>query len=570
MTPTKNSGLLTLFIFSLSIYICSTNPTFLQKASKTFLDNSERILLNDQKDVNQDHNPTINDYISLLKHANFFGTWNSLTNLGSFSNFENNQGIFILEFSQSSKSQDTERTFIPDSNEYLQSNAVRKPGSFSFLDDHSNEGGSDKKKESNPPVKLTFKIYDGEYLDHQSLRIYYYMNSTNLALNTKTATISDYHRVKKFKTWHEQDTERQECNLHLSLGFLDKNTHMPYKGSFDSASNLAIKLVLESEDCDIKLEAPLIKIGGFVDEAGARIYMLVSCLMTAINIVGVLTLKKRFKRKVEVYNLSLASVWLTIAIDYYILIVNLVLIFSYSTMIVFSFVLNILLTFILEKSLMTRILEVKSRRSSTQLLEEDCRSCSWHFAIAALFFIFQLVFVLMYELWILYLTALILVPQISENYKKNRPYRFNFPYIGLVVAPKLIIIAYIKLYPLNIFRISPEPGFVLTYASLIFAQILILAIQTKFPRIGFDFGKSRHSSKMLCDDDLCPICMGHLSCSNMDISPTLPRKPTIETSCTHSFHVPCLKQWAQKKIECPLCRNNIEDIMEELDLSDEE
>jgi len=132
------------------------------------------------------------------------------------------------------------------------------------------------------------------------------------------------------------------------------------------------------------------------------------------------------------------------------------------------------------------------------------------------------------------------------------------------------MIAYVKLYPRNIFRIAPEPGFVIKYAALILIQVLILIVQMKLPRLGYSLKRSRHGSKVLCDDDICPICMGHLASSNMEISPTFPRRPTIETTCTHSFHVPCLRQWASTKTECPLCRNNIEDILDELGLSDEE
>jgi len=124
--------------------------------------------------------------------------------------------------------------------------------------------------------------------------------------------------------------------------------------------------------------------------------------------------------------------------------------------------------------------------------------------------------------------------------------------------------------PFNIFKLSPEPGFVGIYFTLLAAQVLVLLIQTKYPKLCLSNARLRKASRMLCDEDICPICMGHLSCSNMDISPTLPRRPTIETTCTHNFHVPCLRKWAKTKTECPLCRYTIEDILEELDMSDDE
>lgn len=43
----------------------------------------------------------------------------------------------------------------------------------------------------------------------------------------------------------------------------------------------------------------------------------------------------------------------------------------------------------------------------------------------------------------------------------------------------------------------------------------------------------------------CPIC-----CRSID------DEKTITTQCSHIFHENCLREWFQRKIDCPLCRNN--------------
>lgn len=64
----------------------------------------------------------------------------------------------------------------------------------------------------------------------------------------------------------------------------------------------------------------------------------------------------------------------------------------------------------------------------------------------------------------------------------------------------------------------------------------------------------------MCPGDHCAICLENISLEDS--------KPTVTTSCKHSFHLPCILQYAiykgaqptenlnrQVELECPLCRN---------------
>ena len=53
-------------------------------------------------------------------------------------------------------------------------------------------------------------------------------------------------------------------------------------------------------------------------------------------------------------------------------------------------------------------------------------------------------------------------------------------------------------------------------------------------------------------DQSCPICLDPLKNSNVEIMP-----------CLHVFHSSCISEWREKSDNCPLCRADFKDILEE-------
>lgn len=41
-------------------------------------------------------------------------------------------------------------------------------------------------------------------------------------------------------------------------------------------------------------------------------------------------------------------------------------------------------------------------------------------------------------------------------------------------------------------------------------------------------------------------------------------KPKCKTSCGHTFHISCLKEWLKSNVTCPLCRTTINNDKEEV------
>jgi len=70
-----------------------------------------------------------------------------------------------------------------------------------------------------------------------------------------------------------------------------------------------------------------------------------------------------------------------------------------------------------------------------------------------------------------------------------------------------------------------------------------------------DCGKKNHTAKTclfryenldrVTSNEECSICL------------TKTNKPKCKTSCQHTFHISCLKNWLERNTTCPLCRYTI-------------
>jgi len=108
--------------------------------------------------------------------------------------------------------------------------------------------------------------------------------------------------------------------------------------------------------------------------------------------------------------------------------------------------------------------------------------------------------------------------------------------------------AYINIYPTNIFLYSPKPIYMAIYLVLVLIQVMILGYLEHKEGGGIVFRYTLTKSglqKKLTEDD-CAICYESLKGSNED--------KIYKTPCTHIFHAECLKKWVRSKLECPLCR----------------
>jgi len=181
-----------------------------------------------------------------------------------------------------------------------------------------------------------------------------------------------------------------------------------------------------------------------------------------------------------------------------------------------------------------------------------------------------------------YSSMFALVPQILDNFELSLKYKWNFWIIFCLVLPKFIFTLYVRGDEGNLFRYQPNYTLILIYGIALLLQFLILLLQTKWPRFGYE-PKSPYTlisaKDVQAKGDVCPVCLEDLKkasvCDNNNNEKSLleglnKHKKMIITPCQHKFHEICLQKWLKKKSECPNCRKELPDIMNPDEEDDDE
>lgn len=173
--------------------------------------------------------------------------------------------------------------------------------------------------------------------------------------------------------------------------------------------------------------------------------------------------------------------------------------------------------------------------------------------------------------WFLYLTGFFFVPQIVHNAMRGQRYKFNATYAFFLGFVRIAVPLYVKVCPVSIYKLTPEPTFGFCYGGIVIAQIIILALQAKFGSRFFIpsyFLPARYNyyvnlKTVLSEDEeaeSCAICMDFLnqqpSNAKIGLLEAINQKhiKIMKTPCRHQFHERCLKDWMDIKLECPFCR----------------
>jgi len=109
--------------------------------------------------------------------------------------------------------------------------------------------------------------------------------------------------------------------------------------------------------------------------------------------------------------------------------------------------------------------------------------------------------------------------------------------------------AYINIYPTNIFLYSPKPVYSTIYFAAVFVQFAVLLyLQLRRNRtVVFRYTLTTSGLQKNLTKDDCAICYESLKDSEEE-------KIIYKTPCMHMYHAECLKKWMRSKMECPLCR----------------
>jgi len=160
--------------------------------------------------------------------------------------------------------------------------------------------------------------------------------------------------------------------------------------------------------------------------------------------------------------------------------------------------------------------------------------------------------------------SLFLLPQVLYKFQEKRR---NVWYKSLTMFEvghwtcMSLWILYIKLYPDNIFLLSPEPLVVGIFFGIIFIQLLMIAYikffipgKQIFKYTFIEEDPARMSQLLL---DQCAICLNSLKTEQVQD----PNEKLYRTPCGHTFHSECLLEWSEKKLVCPYCRKDLPDLI---------
>jgi len=189
-----------------------------------------------------------------------------------------------------------------------------------------------------------------------------------------------------------------------------------------------------------------------------------------------------------------------------------------------------------------------------------------------LLFLCLLVSLVIYPNFVYILASIFLLPQIKHCFNNNQKYKWNFWIIFGLGFPKLIFAVYTKLDPINVLRITPDPDIALGFIGIVISQLFLLLIQTKMPRFGFEpkspYKVYASSLSAKSSQELCAICLerlkGSIASSIISVAKNFNKThQMILTPCKHEFHLTCLTEWLNSKLECPYCRTEVPALPEE-------
>jgi len=169
--------------------------------------------------------------------------------------------------------------------------------------------------------------------------------------------------------------------------------------------------------------------------------------------------------------------------------------------------------------------------------------------IAILTFSTEAVFVFCFAVYALYP-----LPQIIFNFSSQKQFKINLWVWGLIGPLKLFYLGYLKAYPFNLFRISPNLGVIYFTGGFIFLEWVLLLIQVGFPT----FGLKRRKRKTNLHEEICAICLEEFDTNQNDQL----LRDIVKTPCGHFYHVKCLRSSFRNNDKCPMCRHDLPEFWE--------
>jgi len=434
---------------------------------------------------------------------------------------------------------------------------------------------------------LTLKVvvFDGQYSDDRIFAfllndlVYNAFNTSSLTYNIPEKNISVINGILF------EDEEDKECKVGVTLNLTNVIKKMDSGNAFHSDyrfdSKGSIELTLTPSDCGFKLSATVSDKLEDTDRKTIN-YSIILTFLAIINLYGVAKMIKQcIDSPSKASQLSILTIGFILIWDTYICFGHLYLALKYETLFHF-FIMPTFWYFILFSIFEMKLLIIAWRARYWNALQdqEQARRAMANFYLKL--YVGMIVILLMFynfalENWFLLIMSLYLVPQIIHNAMRGGRIEFDYNYMFLVIGLRVFLPLYFRGCPENILRFKPSMSFCFNLVMIFLAQIFIIYYQSIHGSKFFIPARFLPAQYNYLEDlpedietgiefDDCAVCMNPIH-QNPDISTSnnphtqhvLSRlRPThnqiMKTPCNHKFHVSCLVEWMNIKMECPTCR----------------
>ncbi|KRX08224.1 hypothetical protein PPERSA_07704 [Pseudocohnilembus persalinus] len=409
-------------------------------------------------------------------------------------------------------------------------------------------------------LEVTFETYDGNYIDLDRLQFQLDITPNLNTKHTQTENFDFNFNTKNFPFYFEKE--------YPQLGI----------GIECQANNFKIQIIVD-------------KIGKADFWKQAISYSLLIAFLALLQLYGILKVLKNIinnpqdSARYSLEAISAVFIWDGMFAGSHIL-------FSIKNFDIFQYlmppsVLFMVLWVIFERILMLQIWKLNNHA----ILENETlfRKQLMVFHLKIYFIMCVLIILGQYVIFIDFLFIsinLITLFQIFNIAYKGQQQRIDQHFIWCVILPRSIIPLYLRGCPYNIFHL--EPSFFVTFSILvlIFLQVLVLYAQQYLgPRFFIPDilqpNKFNYFMKIPQMNDIeqgidqefaedCTICFTPLyqqpgidmnsdNSQNNQFYRRLRRKKNqiMRTPCNHKFHIICLSNWMNIKMECPSCRSKL-------------
>jgi len=426
--------------------------------------------------------------------------------------------------------------------------------------------------------EILLEFYDGEYKDKKSTSINFkYDNSTDFDPINSTFKNNSFTFQLAFYDGPLSFHEKKKCHGSYKISFYDLSTKQPYQKVSNNYKDIQIELWLESPECQISVSAILLNES--VTSGSQPLYY--ASIMTFICILHIYacirTVKKVIAEEIEGVRTSIMTLGYFIGWDIFLCAFH-----FYEALIsneFFQFFITPAFAyFILVAVFETRLILLVWKatyyhqyHTINQVRRGITRFYKRFYGFLALFLLGCYFF--LPATWFLYLTCPAFIPQIIHNAIYSQRYKFDYNFVFYLGVARALPPIYLKAFPFNIFKVTPVTSFGYIYAGIVVAQIIILGMQSIYgsrffvpscflpPK--FNYYVKVNTNQSADEVDNCPICMDALNREPSNAKSSFIQKPVpayilnMLTPCKHQFHDKCLREWMDRKLECPFCRTKL-------------